>query len=654
MKVRFRRLATAFALPVVALLFVFASQASAQLPPIIPREVLFGNPERAAPQLSPDGRLLAYLAPDNRNVLQVWVRTVGQTDDRVVTNDRRRGIRSFRWTYNPDQLIYSQDLEGDENFHLYLTNIRTNIVRDITPFQGVRTAIVALEPDMPNEALVTMNLRNRERFDVYRVNLTNGLIDLDTENAGTMDGWVADSQMRVRAAIRATPDGGFDLLVRNTPADQWRAIRHWPQGEQGGPAGFSQDGRTLYVTGNHEANAARLLAVDVATGRETVLAEDAEYDVSGVMIHPRRKTVEAVAFYRDRLQWRTVDSTIAPDFEALGRVRRGDFNVISRDLADRTWLVSYVVDNGPVYYYTYNRQNRQGTLLFSQRPRLENLQLAEMRPINFRSRDGLTINGYLTTPVGVPARNLPTVLLVHGGPWARDTWGFRPEVQWLANRGYAVLQVNYRGSTGYGKRFQNASVREFAGKMHEDLIDGVNWVVSQGIADRSKVAIMGGSYGGYATLVGLTFTPDVFAAGIDIVGPSNLASLIRSFPPYWRPFMEAYWYRYVGNPDNPQHAEDIRRRSPLFRVDQIRAPLLIAQGANDPRVTQAESDQMVEAMRRANKPVEYVVYTDEGHGFARPENRLHFYALAEQFLSRHLGGRFEPMTEIRGHSGVVR
>jgi dipeptidyl aminopeptidase/acylaminoacyl peptidase len=319
-------------------------------------------------------------------------------------------------------------------------------------------------------------------------------------------------------------------------------------------------------------------------------------------------------------------------------------------LADKNWLVAYTTDDGPVYYYAYNRESKSSTLLFSNQPKLEELSLASMEPVAYEARDGLTIHGYLTIPVGLEPKNLPTVLLVHGGPWARDTWGYSPIVQWLANRGYAVLQVNFRGSTGYGKAFLNAGNRQWAATMHDDLIDGVNWLVKQGIADLEKIAIMGGSYGGYATLVGLTYTPDVFAAGVDIVGPSNLVTLMKSIPPYWAPLL-ANMYHRVGNLETEE--EFLKSRSPLFFVDRIQKPLLIGQGANDPRVKQAESEQIVEAMKKAGKPVEYALYTDEGHGFARPENRLHFFAIAEEFLAKYLGGRFEPVGDIQSHSGIV-
>jgi dipeptidyl aminopeptidase/acylaminoacyl peptidase len=623
---------------------------SGALPPLIPREILFGNPERVNPQLSPDGKYLAYIAPDERDVLQVWVRTVEGGDDRKVTADKKRGIRMYFWTYQPEQLIYLQDSDGDEDFHLFAVNIASGIVRDITPFQGIQARMAGTDPNVPGEVLVALNLEDRTRHDVYRVDLRNGAVELDTANPGTVVGWTADPDLQVRAATATAPDGGFDLLVRKRVEDPWETVRHWGPEDQGEAIAFSADGQTLYLSASHDANTQRLVALNVAAGEETVVAEDPDYDMGGLLFHPLRRVVQAVGFYKDRREWRVLDPEIEPDFAALREIHRGEFAVAGRDLADRTWLVAYTTDDGPVYYYLYDRESRKARFLFSHQPKLEGLPLARMQPVSYPSRDGLTIHGYLTTPPGVPAKDLPAVLLVHGGPWGRDTWGYRPDVQWLANRGYAVLQVNFRGSTGYGKKFLHAADREWAGTMHHDLIDGVQWLIEQGIADPNRVAIMGGSYGGYATLVGLTFTPEVFAAGVDIVGPSNLVTLIRSIPPYWTP-IKAVFARRIGDIETEE--EFLKSRSPLFFADRIQRPLLIGQGANDPRVKQAESEQIVEAMRKAGKPVEYIVYTDEGHGFARPENRLHFFARAEEFLARHLGGRSEPAGDIPGTSAVV-
>jgi dipeptidyl aminopeptidase/acylaminoacyl peptidase len=632
------------------LLLSWLESSQAELPPLIPRDVLFGNPEKTSPQISPDGKHIAYLAPDKNGVLQVWLRTVGRMDDRVLTDSKKRPISQYLWPYDGKHLCYLQDTDGDENYHLYAVNLETGQTRELTPFKGVRVMNVDSEAAAPDELLVSMNRQDPRKFDVYRLKLSTGKLTFDTDNPGNVLAWTADHQFKIRAAVAATPDGGFDLMVRDAEGQPWQVIRHWGPDDQGSAVDFSADGKALYVLGNHDANTQRLLAVDLATGKETVLAEDPQYDADGVRLHPTKKTVQAVSFNRDKVTWQVLDPAVKDDYAALAKVRPGQFSVTNRDLADKNWLVGYVTDNGPVYYYAYNRDTKKAELLFSHQPKLEKLPLAAMKPISYPSRDGLTIHGYLTTPVGIPAKNLPTVLLVHGGPWGRDSWGFNAIHQWLANRGYAVLSVNFRGSTGYGKRFLNAGNREWAGKMHDDLIDGVNWIIKDGVADPKRIAIMGGSYGGYATLVGLTFTPEVFAAGVDIVGPSNIITLLETIPPYWAP-MKAMFTRRVG--DLEKDKEFLQSRSPLFFVDRIKAPLLIGQGANDPRVKQSESDQIVAALRMAGKPVEYVVYTDEGHGFARPENSLHFFAKAEEFLAKHLSnGRYEPADNIKGHSAV--
>ncbi|MDY6803916.1 MAG: S9 family peptidase [Cyanobacteriota bacterium] len=627
-----------------------ANPTKTELPPLISREILFGNPERTSPKLSPDGKYLAYIAPDEKNVLQVWVRTVGQEDDRLITADKKRGIRMFFWTYNPEQLIYLQDADGDENFHLFLVNIQSNIVRDLTPFQGVKAQLVELEPNFPDRLLVGLNLKNPQSFDVYRINLDTGAVEFDTHNPGNIIGWTADAKLQIRAAIAKTPDGGSDLIYRETPEQPWETLRHWGPEENGSAALFSSDGQTLYIYGNHDINAQGLFALNLATREETVVAADSQYDLSGLMVHPTTRAIEAVAFYKEKLEWQILDQSIADDFEFLGGVRPGEFQVSDRTQDDNNWLVVYLTDDGPAYYYAYHRPTKTITFLFSNKPALEDLSLASMEAISYTARDGLTIPGYLTKPVGIAAP-VPAVLFVHGGPWARDTWGYDPRAQWLANRGYAVLQVNFRGSTGYGKDFLNAGNREWGAKMHDDLIDAVNWLVEEGIAPKDKIAIMGGSYGGYAALAGLTFTPEVFAAGVDIVGPSSLVTLMQTIPPYWEPLKKQLYHR-VGNLETEE--EFLKSRSPLFFVDKIEKPLLIGQGANDPRVKEAESEQIFQAMTDAGKPVEYVVYTDEGHGFARPENRMHFYAIAEEFLAKYLGGRSEPMGDISGHSGIVK
>ena len=642
-----------FRLP-LALLASLAIAACADAPPVesvpelIPRDVLFGNPDRMSPAISPDGKLLAYIAPDS-GVLNIWVRTIGATDDRVITSDRKRGIRGFMWQADGQHILYPQDEGGDENFHGYQVNVATRKTRDLTPFRNVQTQIVAVDVNHPNEMLVAVNNRDASLHDVLRVNLTTGASTLDTRNPGDVMGWTADNNMVVRAAQVMLPDGGTEIRIRDSADSPWRSFLKWGADESfGGIAAFSPDNKSLYLISSVDANAAGLYEVDIATGSKKPIAVDSIYDVNSVTTHPVTHKLEAVEFIRDRSQWQIIDQSLKPDFDAISNIRDAEFSVVSRDTADKTWIVAVVPDDGPVSFYSYDRASKQPTLLFSARPALDKYKLAKMKPVSFTARDGMKIHGYLTLPVGFAPKNLPMVLNVHGGPWGRDMWGFDREVQWMANRGYAVLQVNYRGSTGYGKQYLNAGDREWAGKMHDDLIDAKRWAVSEGYADSSRVAIYGGSYGGYATLVGLTFTPDEFVAGVDIVGPSNLNTLLASIPPYWAP-MKALFTKRMG-----ENEEFLNSRSPLSRVDQIKKPLFIAQGANDPRVKQAESDQIVAAMRKSNIPVQYVVYEDEGHGFARPQNNMHFYGLAEEFLAKHLGGRAEPVVPVPGTSGVIR
>jgi dipeptidyl aminopeptidase/acylaminoacyl peptidase len=618
-----------------------------QLPPLIPRTILFDNPMYRSPKLSRDGRYLSYLAPDENNILQIWLRTIGKEDARQLTNEKNRAIFYYCWTYSSEKLIYLQDSDGDENFHLYLVDIQSNLVRDLTPFEGIHSDFIDLNPQFPDEVLVKLNLRDREKFDIYRINLDNGAVEFDTANPGNVYDWLtSNTQYQILAAIKTTANGGWDVLFRETVDQPWSTLCHWESTEDVELVSFSGDDRTLYLLDSHNSNTLRLVAFDLETKAETIIAEDEQYDVDHVIIHPTQRNIQAVCFEKDKLQLQVLDKCMSEDLEFIAKIRSGEYYLVSRDLADQNWIVAYETDDGPVYYHLYNRESKSSTLLFSHQPKLESVSLASMEPISYQARDGLTIHGYLTLPVGMKPP-LPTVLLVHGGPWARDIWGYHREVQWLANRGYAVLQVNFRGSSGYGKAFLNAGNREWGGKMHDDLIDGVNWLVEQGIAERDKVGIMGGSYGGYATLVGLTFTPKVFACGIDRAGPSNLVTLVNNYPPYAASGLTV-WKNRVGDEE-----EFLKSRSPLFFVDRISKPLLIEQGANDPRVTQAESDQIVSAMRKAGKPVEYVLYSDEGHMNERPENSLHFHAVAEEFLAKHLGGRFEPMGEIEGHSGVI-
>ncbi len=606
--------------------------------PLIPRSVLFGNPERASPRLSPDGRRMGYLAPDE-GVLNVWLRTIGLEDDRAITKDRGRGIRVFFWAEDNEHVLYLQDRDGDENWHLYAVNPATNAIRDLTPFEGVRVEDVITDRNFPDQVLVAMNQRNPQVFDLHRIRLGSGETKLEAENPGNYVGWLTDHEFRVRGATAAEADGGFQLLVSTEPGGAFEPFLRWGPEDNGAALGFTPDGLGLYVEDSLQSDTTELYSIDLGSRQRQVVGRSEQVDVGPVMIHPTKHHLQAVGYNLHRLDWTVLDPAIKDDFAALEKVQGGELNVVSRDKADEAWLVAYTSDREPVRYYAYNRKDRSATYLFSNRPELENYTLAAMKPVTIESGDGLPLQSYLTVPSGAAAGKLPLVLNVHGGPWARDSWGYDPEAQWLANRGYAVLQVNYRGSVGFGKGFMNAGNREWGARMHEDLLDAVEWAVAEGVADRGKICIYGGSYGGYAALVGAAFTPEVFCCAIDIVGPSNIVTLIQSIPPYWAPLMHTFRVR-VG--DLETEKDFLESRSPLFKAEQINIPMLIAQGANDPRVKQAESEQIVGALRAKGKEVEYLLFPDEGHGFARPENRMGFYASAEQFLARHLGGVAEP------------
>ena len=611
---------------------------------LIPRSVLFGNPERTSPRISHDGSRLGWIAPKD-GVLNVWVAPIGESDGvdwaaaRAVTDDTDRGIRMFGWAWDGRHLLYVQDVGGDENWRLYDVDLVTGERRDLTPFEKIHAQIIGSSKRRPAEVLVGMNADNPQLHDVYRLDLETGNLVKEIENPGYA-GWLADEDLVVRCALAPLPDGSFDVQVRDSAEAGWRTLMTIPAEDatSSDVVSFSGDGESLLMISAAGADTGRLTRVDLATGGTTVLAEHAEADVAGVLLHPDTQDPQIVTILEDRMTYAVLDPSVEDDLKAIRGLHPGDPMFLGRDEADQTWLVGFTVDAGSISYYMYDRPSKSGRLLFEARPALSSYPLAAMEPFSFTARDGLEIHGYVTFPPGQGRSSLPAVLDVHGGPQVRDSWGYNPEAQWFANRGYLCVQVNYRGSTGYGKAFVAAGDREWGGKMHDDLIDAVSHVVSQGWADPSRVAIYGGSYGGYAALVGAAFTPDVFRCAVDIVGPSNLKTLLETIPPYWAP-MIAQLYRRVGNPETD--AEFLWSRSPLSRARDIRIPLLIAQGANDPRVKQAESEQIVAALTEAGIEHEYLLFPDEGHGFAKPENRIRFYAAAERFLARYLGGRYE-------------
>lgn len=646
---------------------------------LISREVLFGNPDRAQARLSPDGKQIAFLAPVN-GVLNVWVAPVEQPERaRPVTGDTKRGIRQYFWAFTNSHILYLQDSGGDEDWRLFSIDLASGKQLDLTPFDSIpgpdgkplvgptgRTLrptaqVQGVSENTPDELLIGLNNRDPRLHDVYRVNIRTGELKLVRRNEGML-AYVCDDDFNVRFAMRFTPKAEMEIVRVNGDATEPFATIGPEDSMTTGPAGFNKAKDVLYMTDSRGRNTAALKAIDLKTGEEKILAEDPKADVGQSLVHPTQKTVQAVAFDFDRQRWKILDPAVKPDLDYLRTLSDGDLGIVSRSLDDKRWIVAFTDDDGPVRYYRYDRAGDgkagQATFLFSNRKALEDVPLSPMHAMVLKSRDGLELVSYLTLPKWAdadgnarPDKPLPMVLMVHGGPWARDDWGYDPYHQWLSNRGYAVLSVNYRGSTGFGKNFVNAGNGEWAAKMHDDLIDAVNWAVEQNIAEKGKVAIMGGSYGGYATLVGLTFTPDFFACGVDIVGPSSLQTLMQNIPEYWYPFFPVLAQR-VGDPSTEEGRQLLAARSPLNMVDRIKRPLLIGQGANDPRVKQVEADQIASAMRKANIPVTYVLFPDEGHGFARPENNAAFNAVTEAFLSQHLGGRFEPVGDALSKSSA--
>jgi dipeptidyl aminopeptidase/acylaminoacyl peptidase len=617
---------------------------------LIPRKVLFGNPDRAQVRISPDGATLSWLAPRD-GVLNVWVAPRQNLKAaRPVTHDTGRGIRFYLWAYTNQHILYIQDKNGDENWRVYSVDLKNNEVKDLTPFEGAQAQIQEVSYKFPAEIVVGLNNRDERFHDLYRLDLTTGAMTLLQQNNGFM-GFDVDDEYRVRDGARMTSDGGMDIL--QLTADGWEPWDSIPAEDMltTNPVGFNKAGTHLFMKDSRGRNTSALFEIEIATKKARLLAEDPHADAGDVVVHPTEKYVQAVSFTYERKGWQILDASIEPDLAYLRTVADGEVEIISRTLDDKLWVAAYLVDNGPVRYYIYDHATRQASFLFTNRQELEGQPLVKMIPAVFKSSDGFSLVAYYSLPSGsdnnndgIPDQPLPMVFMPHGGPWGRDFWGYHPWHQWMANRGYAALCVNFRSSTGFGKAFTNAGDKAWGTAIIQDQIDAVQWAIQNGIADPARVAVMGGSFGGYSTLAGLTMFPETYACGVDLVGPSNLITLLESVPPYWKPMLEMFTTR-VGDFRTEEGRALLKKHSPLTYVDNICRPLLIGQGANDPRVKQAESDQIVKAMQAKNIPVTYVLYTDEGHGFARPENNLSFNAIAEAFLAKVLGGRHEPVGE---------
>lgn len=633
-------------------------------PPLLDRELFFGNPEIAGAQISPDGEHVSFIKEYENGIRNVWIKTRDEAfeDARPLTADERP-VPFYFWTQDGKYVLYVQDKDGNEDFHIYAVDPRAEPeegsdvppARNLTPLEGVRAFIYAVPERTPNQILIGLNDRDARFHDVYRLDLTTGERELLIRNDTQVAFWVTDLEGNVRLAFRQTADGGSEIL-KVTDGELGDAVYTCNARETCQPIRFHRDGERVYLQSNKgdDIDLIRLLLMDADSG-ETQLVEadpEGEVDFGGAAFDDATEELMATVYVGDRVR-------IYPKTEqaeaALATLREqlpdGELNVSSQTSDSRLWVVSVSRDVDPGSVYLFDQEAGTTEKLYSSRPELPSEHLAEMRPVRYTARDGLEVPAYLTLPPGKGETKLPVVVFPHGGPWYRDSWGYNSYAQFLANRGYAVLQPNFRGSTGYGKEYLNAGNKEWGtGAMQHDISDGVQYLVDEGIADPDKVCIMGGSYGGYATLAGLAFTPDLYACGVSIVGPSNLITLLNTIPPYWAPLRKRFDVR-LGNPDDPEDRARLIAQSPLNSAEQIKAPLMVIQGANDPRVKQAESDQIVEAMHRLGREVKYLVTPDEGHGSRAEKNRLALNVAWEKFLADHLDGRYQEEVdpEIAAH-----
>lgn len=599
---------------------------------LIPLRDFFRNPEKAAFRLSPGGQYLAFLQP-YENRLNIFVRPTAGGETVRVTGETDRDLAGYFWK-GDDHLVYMKDFKGDENFHLVVVDRDGGNLRDLTPFDGVRASVIDDLTDNPGEMLIGLNKRNPQVFDVYRINVTSGEMKLVAENPGNIMGWVTDHEGRIRIAI--TSDGvNSSLLYRDTEDQPFKPLLTTTFKETLAPLFFTFDNKNIYALSNLNRDKTAVVEFDLGAVKEKkVIFQHPEVDVSNMSYSKKRKVLTAISWTTWKREYKILDPRFETIYTTLKQKLPGtDLAVSSTDLDETKFVVTAYSDRVPSRIYLYENENKKLTRLGDPYPWLDENKLAEMKPIQYQSRDGLTIHGYLTLPLGKEPANLPVVVNPHGGPWHRDSWGYNPEVQFLANRGYAVLQMNFRGSTGYGRSFWEASFKQWGKTMQDDITDGVKWLIGQGIADPKRIAIYGGSYGGYATLAGITFTPELYACAVDYVGVSNLFTFMKTIPPYWKPLLEMM-YEMVGDPEKDK--ELMKSASPVFHVDKIRCPLFVAQGAKDPRVNIDESDQIVEALKKRGINVEYMVKENEGHGFRNEENRFDFYGAMEKFLARHL------------------
>ncbi len=622
-----------------------------ELPPLLDRQLFFGDPEIVGGKLSPDGKFIAFLKPLD-GTLNVWVKRTGEpfSAARPLTVETKRPLAGYFWSQDGKFILFTQDQGGDENFNVYAVDPaasaaagqRVPPARNLTEAKGARAIIYAVPKTDPDTIYVGLNDRDPAWHDLYKVKISTGERTLLRKNTERLTGWIFDRKDNLRLATRSAENGDNEVL--RVDGDGFKKVYSCNVMEACGPVRFHKDGRRLYmVTNKGDVNLARLVLFDPDTGREELVEADPlnRVDFGFPIFSEVTDELFATAYVDDETRIYFKEKAFEDDYKLLQKRLPGkEIFVDSRTKDERLLLVTAVSDTEPGETYLFDRDSKKLTLQYRIFEKLPREHLAAMKAIRYKSSDGLEIPAYLTLPKGVPAKNLPLIVLPHGGPWARDTWGPNGRVQFFANRGYAVLQPNFRASTGYGKAFLNAGNHEWGQKMQDDLTWGVKYLVAEGIADPRRVGILGGSYGGYATLAGLAFTPDLYAAGVSIVGPSNLITLLDSIPPYWEQLRKLFTER-LADPATPEGRAQLERQSPLNSADKMKAPLLVIQGANDPRVKKAESDQIVVALRERGFPVEYIVAPDEGHGFVRPENNMAAFASAEKFLAKHLGGRYQ-------------
>ncbi|UCH14111.1 MAG: S9 family peptidase [Bacteroidales bacterium] len=605
-----------------------------QRAPEIPLEDFFKNPEKAYFKISPDGKYLSFTAP-YENRMNIHIQEMGSDSVIQLTKETDRDIAGYLWA-NEARILYLKDDGGNENFKLYGVDIDGSNLKCLTDFKDVRTTIIDDLEDIPDYMIIGLNKRDPTVFDPYRININTGNLEILAENPGNIVGWMTDHDGKLRLAIAITGGINQTILYRETEQDDFMPVLTTSYKDNFEPHFFTFDNKNIYVSSNIGRDKMIIVEYDPGTGQEvdTLLSHD-EVDVTRLHYSRKRKVLTSAGYYTTKQQRHFFDEQTEKMYDKLNEeLGMYEIGIAGNDKEEQKFIVRTYSDRSRGAYYYFDYENSILDKIHDISPWLKEEHLAEMVPVEYKSRDGLTIHGYLTLPTGIKPKNLPVVIHPHGGPWARDRWGFNPEVQFLANQGYAVLQMNFRGSTGYGKEFWLKSMKQWGQTMQDDITDGVKWIIQQGIADRDKIAIYGGSYGGYATLAGLAFTPDVYACGVDYVGVSNMFTFMKTIPPYWEPIREMF-YEMVGDPEKDSIM--MAEVSPVMHADKIIAPLFVAQGANDPRVNKAESDQMVEAIRARGIDVEYMVKDNEGHGFRNEENRFDFYCAMGKFLARHIG-----------------